>query len=189
VRSRTAVEVAERLADKKARSGAAGRAARDAHAAITERLDLRRRGDKSETLRIQTEVADTAWRAVDVGASLDDSVRIIVTRTSPDWVGESLGFDQIPLLRDVFGVPRPFAQPELDKTLLSWNGGLVRNLALAAYNDRPTANGHLDGAALNVLADALEDAGCTNDNVLSHLRSPGPHVRGCWAIDLILGKE
>jgi hypothetical protein len=42
---------------------------------------------------------------------------------------------------------------------------------------------------LPVLADALEDAGCDNDALLDHLRSPGPHARGCWALDLILGKE
>jgi hypothetical protein len=40
-----------------------------------------------------------------------------------------------------------------------------------------------------VLADALEDAGCSDAGLLGHLRSPGPHVRGCWALDLVLGKE
>jgi hypothetical protein len=39
------------------------------------------------------------------------------------------------------------------------------------------------------LADALQDAGCENDDVLSHCRCPGPHVLGCWALDLMLGKE
>ena len=39
------------------------------------------------------------------------------------------------------------------------------------------------------LADALEDAGCTNAEILAHCRQPGPHVRGCWALDLVLGKE
>jgi hypothetical protein len=42
---------------------------------------------------------------------------------------------------------------------------------------------------LPILADALEDAGCDNGDILSHCRSPGPHVRGCWAVDLILGKQ
>jgi hypothetical protein len=42
---------------------------------------------------------------------------------------------------------------------------------------------------LPILADALEDAGCTDADLLGHLRSPGPHVRGCWAVDLVLGKE
>jgi len=38
------------------------------------------------------------------------------------------------------------------------------------------------------LADALEAAGCTDADVLAHCRRPGPHVRGCWVVDLILGK-
>jgi len=42
--------------------------------------------------------------------------------------------------------------------------------------------------ALPVLADALEEAGCTDPDILSHLRGPGPHVRGCWPLDLILGR-
>jgi hypothetical protein len=42
---------------------------------------------------------------------------------------------------------------------------------------------------LPILADALEDAGCDNADILDHLRGPGPHVRGCWALDLVLGKE
>ena len=41
---------------------------------------------------------------------------------------------------------------------------------------------------LPILADALEEAGCDDPDILSHLRGPGPHVRGCWALDLVLGK-
>jgi hypothetical protein len=47
----------------------------------------------------------------------------------------------------------------------------------------------LDTARLTVLADALEEAGCGDGEMLGHLRSAGPHVRGCWALDLVLGKE
>jgi hypothetical protein len=55
----------------------------------------------------------------------------------------------------------------------------------------PTAlsGGDLCKPGLSGLADALEDAGCTDAELLGHLRSPGPHVRGCWAVDLVLGKE
>jgi hypothetical protein len=40
-----------------------------------------------------------------------------------------------------------------------------------------------------ILAGALQDAGCDNDEILNHCRGPGPHVRGCWVVDLLLGKE
>ena len=40
-----------------------------------------------------------------------------------------------------------------------------------------------------ILADALQDAGCDNDDILTHCRGEGPHVRGCWVVDLVLGKE
>jgi hypothetical protein len=42
---------------------------------------------------------------------------------------------------------------------------------------------------LPTLADALEEAGCTNPELLAHCRGPGPHVRGCWVVDLLLGAE
>ena len=48
--------------------------------------------------------------------------------------------------------------------------------------------GRLDATSLAVLADALEEAGATDADLLNHLRGPGPHVRGCWVIDLLLGK-
>jgi hypothetical protein len=46
-----------------------------------------------------------------------------------------------------------------------------------------------DFSAMPILADALQDAGCDNDDILDHCRGPGPHVRGCWVVDLVLGKE
>jgi hypothetical protein len=46
-----------------------------------------------------------------------------------------------------------------------------------------------DFSAMPILADALQDAGCDNADILSHCRGPGPHVRGCWVVDLVLGKE
>jgi hypothetical protein len=54
-------------------------------------------------------------------------------------------------------------------------------LAQAIYDERAFDR-------LPILADALLDAGCDNEELLAHLRSEGPHVRGCWAVDLILGK-
>jgi hypothetical protein len=95
---------------------------------------------------------------------------------------------QVPLVKDVFGNPfRP--TPVLDSAWLAWRGGTVANLARAAYDDRRLPEGTLESAHLVVLADALEDAGCADANLLGHLRGPGPHVRGCWVVDLILGKH
>jgi hypothetical protein len=83
------------------------------------------------------------------------------------------------LLRDIFG--NPFRPASIDPTVLTWNGGTVPKLAQAIYNDRRFSD-------LPILADALEEAGCDNADILAHCRSEGPHVRGCWVVDLILGK-
>jgi hypothetical protein len=65
---------------------------------------------------------------------------------------------------------------------VAWNEGTVVKLTQGIYDDRAFDR-------LPVLADALEEAGCTNAEILAHCREPGPHVRGCWALDLLLEKE
>jgi hypothetical protein len=90
---------------------------------------------------------------------------------------------QADLLRDLFA--NPFrAPPDLAPALLTPE---VLVQARAAYDDRLLPSGHLDPARLAALADALEEAGCTDAGLLGHLRGEGrPHVRGCWAVDLVL---
>ncbi len=88
------------------------------------------------------------------------------------------------LLRDLFGNPcRPVV---LDP---AWLTPDVAGLGRAAYEDRLLPGGELDPTRLAVLADALEEAGCNGADLLAHLRAPGWHVRGCWAVDRLLGKE
>ena len=70
-----------------------------------------------------------------------------------------------------------------------WQTPEVVALAQAAYDQRELPAGQLDPARLAVLADAVEEAGCADADPLGHLRGPGPHVRGCWAVDLLLGRE
>jgi hypothetical protein len=95
---------------------------------------------------------------------------------------------QLALTRDVFLNPfRP--RPAVEPAWLAWDGGTVGRLAHAAYDERQLPSGHLDPARLAVLADALEDAGCGDAALLGHLRDPGPHVRGCWAVDLVLSRS
>jgi hypothetical protein len=87
---------------------------------------------------------------------------------------------QAALLRDVFA---PFrGRRPFPASWQSWNGRTVPSIAEAIYEERLFER-------LPILSDALEEAGCTDADILSHLRSPGPHVRGCWALDLILGKS
>ena len=84
---------------------------------------------------------------------------------------------------DIFG--NPFRPVALDS---GWKSSTVLTLAQAAYDERALPSGHLDNARLGILSDALEEAGAAGE-ILAHLRSPGPHVRGCWAVDLVLGKN
>jgi hypothetical protein len=87
------------------------------------------------------------------------------------------------LIRDIFGNPfrpTPFASACLTSA--------VKQLAQAAYEDRILPSGELDPARLSILADALEEVGA-DTALLDHLRGPCPHTRGCWPLDLILGRE
>ena len=65
---------------------------------------------------------------------------------------------------------------------MAWNAGTVRRIAQAIYDDRAFDR-------MPILADALEDAGCDNADILNHCRESREHVRGCWVVDLLLGKE
>jgi hypothetical protein len=92
-------------------------------------------------------------------------------------------------LRDIFGL-LPFRPVRLEPAWLEWNGDTVKKLAQAAYEERHLPGGALDNGRLAVLADALEEAGCADEDVLLHLRQQGAvHVRGCWVVDLVLGKR
>jgi hypothetical protein len=103
------------------------------------------------------------------------------------------------------GATRLGVDPDIQIPACPWLTPTVRLLAEAAYADRQ-ADGTLDDVRLAILADCLEEAGCTSEPLLMHLRGKqwvygqfsdswfwhpldGPHVRGCWALDLICGKE
>jgi hypothetical protein len=94
---------------------------------------------------------------------------------------------QASILREIFG--SPFRPVLLPPSLPAWNDGLVVNLATAIYEGRSLPSGHLDAERLMVLADAIEECGCTDASLLEHLRGPGPHYRGCFAVDLLLGRD
>lgn len=82
------------------------------------------------------------------------------------------------------GMPANMRQERCPKAqaILRWHDGTVPKIAQAIYQDR-------DFDRMPILADALEEAGCENADILEHCRRPGEHVRGCWVVDLVLGKE
>jgi hypothetical protein len=82
-------------------------------------------------------------------------------------------------VRDLFG--NPFHPVALHPSWSTWNDGIVARLAETVYEDRAFD-------LLPVLGDALEEAGCSDAEILGHLRGPGLHVRGCYVVDAILGK-
>ncbi len=85
---------------------------------------------------------------------------------------------QVLIVRDIFGIlpfrNLPFAP--------AWRTSTVVALADGIYQDRAFDR-------MPILADALEDAGCDNEDILDHCRGDGPHVRGCWVVDLVLSKN
>jgi hypothetical protein len=116
-----------------------------------------------------------------------DAAMLAHTSTFPDaWLErrELPGFgpwkNAAGLVRCVSG--NPFRPVTIAPPWLSWNGATVPKMAQAIYDGRTFDR-------LPILADALEEAGCDNADVLAHCRSEGPHVRGCWVVDLILGKS
>lgn len=84
---------------------------------------------------------------------------------------------QLELVRDIFG-PLPFRPVSVTP---AWITLTVTRLATAIYTDRAFDR-------LPILADALEDAGCCNADILTHCRQPGEHCRGCWVVDLLLDR-
>ncbi|AWM42422.1 hypothetical protein C1280_28270 [Gemmata obscuriglobus] len=84
---------------------------------------------------------------------------------------------QTVLVRDIFG--NPFRPVRFD---MGWLTGAAVSLADAIYRGQAFER-------LPVLADALEASGCDDPSILAHCRSGAPHVRGCWAVDLVLGRR
>jgi hypothetical protein len=87
---------------------------------------------------------------------------------------------QCDLLRELFG--KPFRPVSVAPSWLSWDDGAVVRQARAIYEERRWAE-------MPRLADALVAAGCRDEGLLAHCRQGGEHVRGCWVVDALLGKE
>ena len=86
------------------------------------------------------------------------------------------------LIRDIFGNPFRTTIPRDEVSLVATNQAEVVQLAQGIYQERTFE-------MLSIVAEALESAGCNNNDMLQHCRSKGPHSRGCWVVDMILGKS
>jgi hypothetical protein len=176
-----AIETAERYADGLATEEEMRKARRVTIKAWKERK-FAEAGNHAATAALATLAKD----AVMAVHALEPAGHARASLTRPDW---QAGHDeetrvQCVLTRDVFGNPfRPV------KCVSSWLTPRVRALALGIYQERSLPAGTLEPDRLLVLADALEEAGCDNTDILAHCRGAGPHVRGCWVVDLLLGKE
>jgi hypothetical protein len=174
-RSRSAVELAEQSADWRisARdldviSGAAEEAFEDAI-------------DSDGNYTPAMAAAHAASYASNPSLRRSDLIEVIqaATEASPFGVLSEHAAQAI-LFRDIFG--SSFHTTKVKRSWLKWNDGIIAKLAQATYNERAFDR-------LPILADALEEAGCTDAEILNHCRQPGEHVRGCWVVDLILGKS
>ena len=204
-RSRSAVETSERFADSLATAdecAAATLQAREAYRAVALHANPRRHSDFPAEAACHA--ADAAIHASRTGAgrsqfSGDPAVvaaaarnvvrYVVAAALRPETPSQDLatsavakaamqkeGAAQMHLLRDIFG--NPFRPVAVDP---AWLTSDVVMLAHGIYDEKAFDR-------MPILADALQDAGCANDDVLTHCRGAGPHVRGCWVVDLLLGK-
>jgi hypothetical protein len=173
-RSRRAVEAAEAWADRALGWREVGLRRREATAYLKglggrEDYDPRRRGlALAATLvagRTRQEVGQAAWQAF--YALAQDGRPMLRDRPLAD------------LVRDIAG--NPFRPIQIDASWLAWDEGTLVRLARSIYEERRWHD-------LPVLGDALEDAGCTDEELLPHCRGEGPHARGCFVVDALLGK-
>ena len=191
-RSRRAVAVSERYGDGIATEkelAAARRNAKAAHRSLA-------KPDQAVTAPLTKMLAAGCAAAVAVKRGADAAqiwygARLLVPGKGPDnpadlgrcgYISEIMGRRSNPrgceLLREIIG--NPFRPVVVDPSWLTWQDATVKKLAQGIYHERTFDR-------LPILADALEEAGCTDADILSHCRGPGPHVRGCFVVDLCLG--
>jgi hypothetical protein len=202
-RSRKAVEVSEAYADGLTRLQELMVARAEAEAAVNSTKAKAKEGPKTaraqkepvqaEPLLAQTEAARAACWSADraVGeaareaayltrraAALAAGTAVPAFPYRPEAENAETGF-QVAAIRDIFYIP--FRTPYPQHAWRMWSKDCVVRKVQAIYDERRFQD-------LPLLADALEEAGCDNAELLNHCRQPGEHVRGCWVVDALLGK-
>jgi hypothetical protein len=173
---RDLVLLVEKYADAECTDSELSRSQRKAEEkAIAQALDLSRAESARLTLHRKKQAAalaaahaafpDNGW--ISASNAVSESVR--AGKRATMWPQICV------ILRDIFG--NPFHPVTLNP---AWRTSNVTALAQSIYDDRAFDR-------MPILADALEDAGCDNADILNHCRQPSEHVRGCWVVDLVLG--
>ncbi len=209
--SRHAVEVAEQFADGLAIDNERREAVRAAHAIFNHFDEIASSGpfpgeNPAAYDDAAVKIGGDAAAAADCAASVlpvaaERAVRVAATSVASDneaYYASAHGHSDVDpghphlvarraeraaqwkLLLDIFG-EKPGSK-KINSDWLWWQGGKIQKLAQAIYDDRAFDR-------LPVLADALEDAGCTDTEILTHCRGATPHVRGCWVVDLLTGRK
>jgi hypothetical protein len=178
--SRRAAELAERFADGQA----TGEELAEAHAAVHEQVRFQLEGgepvwDPTYWLTVPDPHLHTDARTC-AFYSANRAARMSFDGMDYDTISAELNAAekvvQCDLIACIFGNPfRPVTFSD------SWRTETAVALATGIYAERAFDR-------LPILADALEEAGCDDADVLNHLRGPGPHARGCWVVDGVLGK-
>jgi hypothetical protein len=178
-------KIGDRLSERKARlllcawwGPRAGRHERSLQALALAERAADDRASEAELLAARAGAPPGHYGDVITALAAADARKAVVHMSWPARYGNRLQL--CALVRELFG--SPFRPVTCEPFWLLANGGAARQLAEVIYEDKSFAD-------LPLLADALEDAGCASELLLDHLRSGGPHARGCWALDLLLGEE
>jgi hypothetical protein len=176
-RTRRAIEVTERSADGLATNEELA-AAQSGALEARDTVGVAKKGEDRAAIHTARVAAHAVWEAV--WFEIDRATAELAVVETWGGISSDLGRahqSQAALLHDIIG--NPFRPMTIDP---AWLTPTVRQLAELMYQERAFDR-------LPILADALEDAGCDNPDILKHCRSGGEHVRGCWVVDLVLGKS
>jgi hypothetical protein len=187
-RIRRTLAVAERDADSPGSKEALWLAEREAKAAIPSLSSGFRPSEQAAAAGamaiVNVEATEAARLACGWARNVSLALKYEEEPGGPSWTKEKVfaiwGAEAVALLLCTFG--NPFRPATIDSAWLTWNGGAIPKLAQTIYDERAFDR-------MPMLADALLEAGCTNEEILTHCSSGGEHVRGCWVVDLVLGKE
>jgi hypothetical protein len=193
-RAQEALEVAERFADGHAGDGERTAARKAAQQAAQSRAVTRRPLAPKWQRRAASAVYYATARAAEASSSAPQlAVEALIWQAGGDTGCDARAIRgreqaaQASALRDIVGTP--FGGVRVEGAWVAWQDGLIPGLARAVYEERDPENGLLDRGRLLVLADALEEAGCCDPDILGHCRQASDHYRGCVVVDALLGKS